>query len=287
MIWKCALVTLCLFVCASSHPFDAQADEPPNDLPAEPSNSATAESATQAPAELHYPTPHYPEAIPRELLSPTDASKLRTLKSHFDVLAELGNSHVMDGSLSIAAGGVFFTIAMFIDDNLVRMLLATTGAVAAGRGAILLTAAPDGQTPARAFASMPMTTAQDVVARLAFGEAALGSLAKQSRRARLLDGSLSMLAGAAFTPIYFALQRRDDPDYRFADDPSDYIGIALSAVSFTSGLITVVRKSEAEQRHDSYLRMREAFARQARSWLPRLAFHATRDSVNLAARLRF
>jgi hypothetical protein len=242
--------------------------------------------AEEPTTSLSYPTARYP-AAPVSLLSPADASKLRVLGNDLNVLAELSETRLLDGSLSVAAGCAFVAIGLFIDDALVRTLLATTGAIAATRGVIALAAVPDGVDQARTFAALPVTTASEVAARLSFGEEALRSLASRTRRARLLDGSLSIAAGAAFTPVYFGLRRREEPDYRFADDPSDFIGVAVSLISVATGVFTLVRKSEAEKRHAAYTRFKQAQARHARSLSPVLTVHIAREGLQVGAQGRF
>ena len=166
---------------------------------------------------------------------------------------------MLNGSLGIAAGGAFIVVGVLIDSPLVTSMLAVTGGASVGRGLLALTVLPNASGPAARFNAMPMGDAGQIAARIAYGERALDELARRSRRARLLDGSLSIAAGAAYIPTYLLLRARDTPRYRFGDDAVDYIAVGLSAVSAASGILTLVRPSAAERRKHSYERMRATF----------------------------
>jgi hypothetical protein len=245
-----------------------------------PFSQARAQDAA-APA---YPGAGYPAPyLSGPAISTAQASKLRTLEADLSVLADLTSGRVLDGSLSIVAGSAFVTVAVFLDDALVQALLGVTGGLAIGRGVIALSLVPDAGSSAASYQQMPMLDAGQVSARIAYGEQALTSLARRTRRARLVDGALSMTAGAAYVPTYLLLRGRDEPDYRFGRDAADYVGLGVAAISFVAGLVSVLRKSEAEKRVAAYTRMRDELEAQAHArFEPRLSLQLTAERAAIS-----
>jgi len=254
----------------------------------------TTRSHAQAPA------PGYPvaaEGYPTKLgpygatISTRDATRLRALDADLHLLAARSDGRIVDGSLSLALGGAFITLGVFVHDPLFRTLLMLTGGVAASRGVITLVALPDAEAAAVQFTRMPMVSPGEVIARIAYGEEALARLAHQARRARLIDGSLTSLAGAAYIPLYTLLRHNGDRRWKYGDDPIDYVVIAFSGISLAAGVITLVVKSEAERTRDAYGRLRTRLISEeaARSTLlrPKLAPYASRDGAGLAASVTF
>jgi len=239
-------------------------------------------------APLGYPTGATPYGV---TISTREAARLRALDADLHLLAARSDGRYLDGSLSLVVGGAFITLGALIHDPLFRTLLLLTGGVAASRGMIELTVLPNAEAAAAQFSRMPMASPGQVIARLAYGEESLARLAHQTRRARLIDGSVTLLAGAAYLPVYTLLRHLDDRNWRYGDDVTDYVVIAFSAVSLGAAVITLVVKSDAERTLAAYGRLRDRLAeeertRSARRW-PGVSPYASRDGAGLAAVLRF
>ncbi len=246
------------------------------------------------------PTPGYPVAAqgyPTSVspysvtISTRDATRLRALDGDLHLLAARSDGRIVDGSLSLAIGGAFIAVGVFVHDPLFRTLLLLTGGVAVSRGVIALAVLPDAEGPSLQFTRMPMTSPGEVIARLAYGEESLARIARQSRTARHIDGSVTLVAGAAYLPLYALFRHEDDRRWRYGDDALDYVVIAFAGVSVAAGVITLVVKSDAERTLESYGRLRtrlanEEAARSAARW-PKLTPYANRDGAGLAASIVF
>jgi hypothetical protein len=218
---------------------------------------AASVGAQEYPSPLGYPVPNV-SGVPA---SPRKVMLMRALDEHLERLAEQGGGRTLDGSLELVVGAAFVGISFAMDDNVFRSVLLLTGGISLGRGVNTLALSPDAEQPFMQFRGMAMVTSADIEARLRFGDAALAHLAQRTRAARLVEGTLTMVGSAAYVPLYWGLSRADDPHYRFGDDGIDYVGLALSAVGFASGLFTVIVTSNAERRNDSYRALkRQVFA---------------------------
>lgn len=200
------------------------------------------------PAAQGYPVP----SLGGTPLPPRKAALMRMLDQDLERLAEQSDGRILDGTLQLVVGGAFVTIGVLIDDQLFRAIVLLSGSVSIARGVNTLAVAPDAEAPFLAFRGMPMFTPAEVEAKLRFGDAALAELAQRSRAARLVEGTLTMAGAAGYIPLYWGFRRADEPGYRFGDDGTDYFGVAISAVVFASGLVTVIRKSSAERRNKAY-----------------------------------
>jgi hypothetical protein len=200
------------------------------------------------PAVQGYPVP----SVGGTPMSPRKATLLRVLDQDLDRLADQSDGRILDGTLQLVVGGAFVTLGVLIDDQLFRAIVLLSGSVSIARGANTLALAPDAEEPFMSFRGMPIFTPADVEAKLRFGDAALARLAQRSRAARIVEGTLTMVGAAGYIPLYWGFRRADEPGYRFGDDGTDYFGVAISAVVFTSGLVTVLRKSSAERRNKAY-----------------------------------
>jgi hypothetical protein len=186
------------------------------------------------------------------------AARLRALETDLNLLASRSGGRIADGVISLVAGGAFFTISFFIDDPLFRSLLFMTSGVAIGRGVIDLAVVPDPDDYAIPYSHMPMTTVEQVRERLGYGEHALSLLAKRSRVARSLDGSIAVTSGAVTIGVFTAKPPcpTSRPDCRFKDDPLNYIVVVGGGISIIGGLVGLIAKSEAERRWDAYVKLR-------------------------------
>jgi hypothetical protein len=209
---------------------------------------AGAASAQAYPSPRGYPVPSV-GGVP---ISPRKDALMRALDDDLERLAEQGGGRVLDGTLELVVGGAFVGIAFAVDDAVFRSLMLLTGGISLGRGVNTLTLEPDTEQAFMQFRSMSMATPADFEARLRFGDAALADLARRSRAARIVEGTLTMVGSAAYVPMYWGFARAENPSYRFGDDAIDYVGLALSAIGFASGLVTVFLKSHAERRNEAY-----------------------------------
>jgi hypothetical protein len=240
-----------------------------------------------------YPTLSYPVPTPEPgstVVSSRTVALLRVLDVDLDRLAERSDGRVLDGTLQIVVGGVFVGLGVLIEGELFRSIMFLSGGVSLARGINRLTLEPDAGDLALEFHHMPALNGAQVAAKLRYGEASLQHLAARSRAARLVDGSLTMFGSAGYVPLYWGLRRKNDPDYRFGDDAFDYVGLALSAVGFTAGLITVIRKSHAERSARSYRELKERFVAESPeefSFVPRVGVALGRTSLGGSATWQF
>jgi hypothetical protein len=218
---------------------------------------ASSVNAQAYPSPQGYPVPSV-GGVP---VSPRKEALLRVLDDDLERLAELGSGRVLDGTLELVVGGAFAGIAFAVDDPLFRSLMLLTGGISLGRGVNTLTLQPDTEQAFMDFRSMSMATPADFEARLRFGDATLAELARRSRAARIVEGTITMVGSAAYVPMFWGFSRAESPSYRFGDDALDYVGLALSAIGFASGMVTVFVKSNAERRNKAYREYkRELFA---------------------------
>ncbi len=264
---------------------NARAQEPP------PAASAPSVVSGYPTGAQGYPSATNPYGVK---ISTQQATRLRALEADLNVLAARSEGRVLNGSLSVGMGVAFITLGVFVNDAWLRTLLMLTGGVATSRGVVELTVLPDAEKPALEFTHLPMLSSAQVMARLTYGEQALAEIARRTRIARLLDGSLTMLAGAGYVPIYAFARNREDKSFRYGDDASDYIIAVFSGLTFVTGLVTVIMKSPAERRLLAYGKLRERLAAEERGpsasrsqrW-PDIAPYANRDGAGLAAHMRF
>lgn len=182
------------------------------------------------------------------------ATRLRVLSNDLRALSARGGSGVADGILSIVTGGLTITLGVLADsdgNDELSTFLYVFGGASVGRGIIELVVVPDPYTPALRYTHMPMTSRQEVQARLQFGEDALESLADRNRLARLLDATVSIGAGVAIIPLYLAPR-----DFSF-ESPLDYFVVIGAGISVVTGVINLLTRTDAERRWEAYTELRE------------------------------
>jgi hypothetical protein len=246
-----------------------------------------AQDGTSLPAQ-GYPVP---SATPGGVALPSRSLVLqRVLGSHLDALADHSGGRILDGTLELVLGGAFVGVGIFVKDELFRSLLFLTGGVSLGRGLNQMIIAPDPSEQATAFQAMPTGSIAAARARLKYGEDVLAWAARRARTARLIDGTLTMAGAAGYVPLYWGLRRANEPRYRFGDDAVDYLTVVFSTVAFAAGLITTIRKSEAEQRQAAYRELKDRFRAESPAefaWLPRVSVGVQRQRAMIAARWTF
>ncbi|MDQ3035349.1 MAG: hypothetical protein M3Y87_23295 [Myxococcota bacterium] len=186
------------------------------------------------------------------------ATRLRALDSDFQVLAARGGGSIVDGILGILTGGLSITVGILLINEPagagglnMSPYLFTYGGASAVRGILSLVLMTNPSGPAIAFAHMPMTTMDEVRARLDYGERELAGLADRSRISRILDGSLNVAVGLAIIPIYLG---PNNFEIRATFDWFVLIGAGISAIS---GVITLLSSTEAERRWSAYEELRD------------------------------
>lgn len=187
------------------------------------------------------------------------ATRLRILDGDLTALAARGGGAIVDGVLSMVAGGVSITLAIVLDDeDPLGPFLYLVGSAAVARGILNITLVPNAEEPAARFAGMPMSSRQEVLERLAFGEAALARLAERNRLARLLDAGLNLAVGVAIVPLWLG------PNDFMLDEPVDYFIVIAAGISILSGVITLLSETDAERRWRTYAELKERLASERR-----------------------
>jgi hypothetical protein len=187
------------------------------------------------------------------------ATRLRILDGDLTALAARGGGAIVDGVLSMVAGGVSITLAIVLDDeDPLGPFLYLVGSAAVARGILNITLVPNAEEPAVRFAEMPMSNRREVLERLAFGEAALARLAERNRLARLLDAGLNLAVGVAIVPLWLG------PNDFTLDEPVDYFIVIAAGISILSGVITLLSETDAERRWRTYAELKERLASERR-----------------------
>lgn len=218
-------------------------------IPVEAINSATA--SDELPAMV--PPPPSPPNIPGFgtglHVRATTATRLRALDTDLQVLAARGGGGIIDGVLQLVMGGVLIGLGTLVNSDAAPYMY-TYGGTAVARGVLSFAFLNDPSGVASTYAHMPMTNADEIQARLAFGERELESLANNARIARILDGSLSVASGLLVVPIYLG------PRDFSVSSPMDYFLIIGAGISVVSGVVTLITTSEAERRWSAYEELR-------------------------------
>ncbi|MEM9864335.1 MAG: hypothetical protein AAF938_22230 [Myxococcota bacterium] len=191
-------------------------------------------------------------------ISPAVATRLRALDGSLTNLAARGGS-IVDGVLSMVTGGLSVGLGVVVheDDTTLASYLYLWGVAGVARGVIDIALRPRAQRPAIQFGHMPMTTADEVEARLRFGESALAQIARRARLARILDSSLSITTGLLVLPIYLIPN-----DFSF-EDPFDWFVLIGSGISVITGVINLATRSNAERRWSAYQDLRDRLERRS------------------------
>lgn len=186
------------------------------------------------------------------------ATRLRALDSDFQVLAARGGGSIVDGVLGLLTGGLTITIGILLWNEdpgpgglNMSPYLFTYGGASVLRGILDLVLMTNPSGPAITFAHMPMTTMDEVQARLDYGERELASLADRSRLSRILDGSINVAVGLAIIPIYLG------PNNFEVVNTFDWFVLIGAGISAISGVITLLSSTEAERRWSAYEELRD------------------------------
>jgi hypothetical protein len=167
-------------------------------------------------------------------------------------LARHDSDRLWRGWLLIGGGTAVGGAAGFVKEPELRGMLALTSLVTLGRGIAQLSISTDAGQAVSAFEQQPMLDLRSFRKRLAIGEQGLAHVARQARRARIVEGSLTVFGAVAFVPLTFGLARLDDPQHRFGNQALDYVGLTLSIIVCASGLVHALVKSPAERIYQRY-----------------------------------
>lgn len=257
----------------AAEPSEPPAAEPERDAPPPAEELAIPEppgSHRITEAEIRYPIPS-PEGAARASEEPSVripsriTTRLRSLDANLQALSTRGGGNIVNAVLSLLTGGLAITLGALRPNptDETSIYLYVYGGTAALRGALDFVLTPNAQGAAITYQHMPMTNAEEVRERLAYGETALAGLAEQSLIARVLDASLNLAAGVVVVPIFLA------PKGFSIGDPLDYFVLIGAGVSIISGIITLASTSPAEQRWSAYQQLRERLREERREELER------------------
>lgn len=267
--WTAGLLSVALVFPAVSG-VSAQAPPPP------PAASGAVPAAPGSYAVPPPPAPRYPaapnlnpsvapetnpesEAI-AQLRIPADvATRLRVLSADLNTLAARGGGSITDGVFSIVTGGVLIGLGVVFSSQNDLGFLAPQfyvfGSVSVGRGLIDVLVVPDPSDVMLEYGHMPMTSVDEVKARLRFGETGLEDLAYRSRLARLLDGGLNLGAGATLIGLTLSANDSDNPNPNRT--ASLIMGVLGATTLGLSGAVSLLSSSDAERRWEAYSGLRD------------------------------
>lgn len=164
----------------------------------------------------------------------------------------MGQGAVVEGVMEALTGGLFIGLGAWARNSgsvQTGNYFYVYGGMSIGRALIDFTLKPNPQRYAVAFTNMPMTTPEDAMARLRYGEQSLQMLANRYRTARLLDGGLQIAAGAISIPILVG------PEGFAHADAFTYIIAITGGITIVTGLVAMLTPSSAERRWKSYKRL--------------------------------
>ncbi|MCA9582821.1 MAG: hypothetical protein KC416_13575, partial [Myxococcales bacterium] len=167
-------------------------------------------------------------------------AKIGVLEQDLQALSYRDGNQTLNGILSMVTGGVGITLGAVVNDARISPYLYVLGGVSVARGLASLVLSPDYSEPHLAFSHMPMGSAAEASARLAYGERALERVADEAQLARVLDGSLAVAVGVAVVPVYLI------PN----DFDVDLLGAFVlvgGGISVIAGLFSLLAESEAER----------------------------------------
>jgi hypothetical protein len=217
-------------------------------------------------------------------LSPNIARRLRVLSTNLDGLALRGNSNVGDGITALVSAGVGFTIGAFAkrDGNTAMaryfFIFGSVGIAQAG----LAFARPSATGYASRFSVMPMSTQEEVLARLEYGERSLHHLARIHRALRFADGSLAVGVSLGTLPLLLGNDGFDSAD------KWDWIVVVSAGLSATMGIVSLIQRSDAERRWHTYSNMVDEMETEPSGMAFRgIAPYVTRDGFGTVVDLAF
>ena len=229
---------------------------------------------------------------PPRKLPPRIALREEHLALDFTVLRDSAKNRgwLMGGLLVLSATALGFGIAY---PRQLGAFLLPIGALGLVRGTLVLTLQRDPRVAAETYLRLPAASAEQVRARIHFGERALAEQAHADRRARIIDGSLSLVVASSYVPVAWAVSRHHDPHYRFGQNGFDYALLTLSVINFAGALVGALSESAVEQRYQDYQALVARQEEQAPGELEKLtdsislSLSGARDGLRLGAQASF
>lgn len=184
------------------------------------------------------------------------ATRIRVLEANLNHLATRGSSHIVNGILSVLAGGLSITFGVLAnsgteDDTRFARYLFLWGSGQIARGVLDFAIPSNADEAAIEYQHMPMGNHDEVRSRLHYGEDALEGIARRARIGRLLDASINVGMGLAAVPVYLAAD-----DFEI-NTPSDWFVMFASGISVITGVVNFIIKTDAEKRWNAYEKLRD------------------------------
>lgn len=220
---------------------------PPGQYPQAPGSAEMGSAGAQG-----EPTLHIPSRI---------ATRMRVLEEDLNLLAARGGNGIVDGILSVLAGGLSITFGVVANDgtpsdqDFARYLfLWGSGQIA--RGVISFSIPLNADDAAIELQHMPMSNPDEVRLRLHFGEEALHRVARRSRASRMLDGSINVGVGLCAIPLYLAHNNFE------ISGANDWFVVFASGLSVVTGVVSLILRSDAEKRWSAYEDLRDRLVKE-------------------------
>lgn len=177
--------------------------------------------------------------------------------SYAGLAARSGGQRILDGIVSIGAGGVIFgtsfliprTMSTSVTTDLHPWLWATSGYLAL-QGIVNLAWAPARERLSRQYNEMPTSTAAQRRERLRFGERALDEMAADGHRRRILGGIANIAATTGLVLIPYAPAIFNGTPQQIG--LADAVVMAYGGVSVLFSVIQMFSLSEEERLRNSY-----------------------------------
>lgn len=217
--------------------FGGSSDGLPPDVDPEASYAPDASAPTSR-------TDHGAELDPR--------ARLRVLDRDLRSIAAEESKNQFRGILALIGGGLGIALGALSreTDVFVSTYFYVWGASGVARGAIALSLASRANDRAMTLSPASTRSPDAIEASLVAGESALERAARRARRARLLDGSINLAAGAAAVPLLVTLEDAGEDEFYL------YFVIIGSSLSIMGGAVTLATRSDAERRWLAYQRAR-------------------------------
>jgi hypothetical protein len=220
-------------------------------------------------------------AQPVPLFSARLTAREHMLSDQLSALRDADRLRPWGGALYLGLGATAVGLGIALPTRGVDAILILLGGAAMLRGTLLLTMAPRAAPWARAYRDLPMSSAEQLRARIRYGELGLERLASAGQRLRRADAGISMTLAVAYVPVFWAVQRRRDASYRFGDSALDYLALTYSVLQFASSVVGLFSESEAEERWRAYQELCERHEREAPGELDRLDVDQGAPSASL------
>jgi hypothetical protein len=185
-------------------------------------------------------------------------ARMRLLDASYAGLASRsGGQRVLDGIVSIGAGGVIFatswliprTMSAGVTTDLHPWLWATSGYLAL-QGIVNLAWAPARERLSRQYSEMPTQTAAQRRERMRLGERALDEMAADGHRRRILGGIANIAATTGLVLIPYAPAIFNGTPQQLG--LTDAVVMAYGGVSVLFSVIQMFSQSEEERLRNAY-----------------------------------